>query len=250
MPSGAPGVPSHILRNDGRVTLLGHPNVTRSAGMVRVQICVRTIGSVAIDVGKRRLGPSSGRLFTLLFYLASRREHLTSRRLVQELLYPKSANGSGSHSLRQLLYRLRQIGVPLETDSDQLSLSEGDVTVDWWLLAEDGEIGPAELELLSRGLFPGYSPTESEAFREWFEAERADIGRRLTRRVTKEMTQFRAGGRWDLLDAAARALLALDPLSEEGTLARAQVLALGGSTSAAIRLLDEYSAEVGATQPN
>jgi len=217
---------------------------------VRVQISVRTVGSVAISVGNRRLGPSSGRLFALLLYLASRRDHVTSRRVAQDLLYPNSGNGKGSHSLRQLLYRLRQIGVPFDTDSDELSLSQSDVTVDWWRFAEDGEMGAADLEQLSHGLFPGYTPKESEVFREWFEAERAAISRRLTHRLIKVLPQFRAGGRWDLMDAAAKALLALDPLSEDGTLARAQVLALGGSKSAALRVLEDYSAELGNAQPN
>src|SRR5437868_12973777 len=98
---------------------------------VRAHISVQTLGSVAIDVGKRRLGPSSGRLFALLLYLSFRRGHATSRRVVQELLFPESEHGQAAHSLRQLLYRLRQIGVPLEADADQLQLRLEDVSVDW-----------------------------------------------------------------------------------------------------------------------
>ncbi|HEY2851902.1 MAG TPA: hypothetical protein VGJ18_03600, partial [Gemmatimonadaceae bacterium] len=217
---------------------------------MRTQICVRTLGSVGINVGKRRLGPSSGRPFDLLLYLALRRDHVASRRIVRELLFPKSENGKGAHSLRQQIYLLRKIGVALESDSDQLSLTGNDVTVDSWRIVDEGEIGPTELEQLSHGLFPGYTPTESDSFREWFEGERADIGRRLTRRLTMELVPLRAAGRWDMVDAVARALLALDPLSEEGTLARALALAAGGSPSAALGLLEAYEAEVGEERPN
>jgi len=232
------------------VTPPPHPNATREAeGRVRGYISVRTVGSVAIDVGKRRLGPSSGRLFALLLYLASRRGHATSRRVVQELLFPESANGHAAHNLRQLLYRLRQLGVPMDADADQLRLRLEDVSVDWWRL-EAGAVGETELEQLAEGIFPGYSPEVSDGFRDWFETERAEICRRLSRQLTRQLTQLRAGGRWDLVDAAARALLALDPLSEEGTLARAEVLAAAGSKTAALGVIDQYMIELGETQPH
>ena len=216
---------------------------------MRGHISVRTLGTVAIEVGKRRLGPSSGRLFALLLYLASRRGHAMSRRVVQELLFPE-ANGHAAHNLRQLLYRLRQLGVPLDTDADQLSVRLEDVSLDWRRLVEMGPVGEADLEQLAQGVFPGYSPDVSDAFREWFEAERAEICLRLSRRLTRQITQHRADGRWDLVDAAARALLALDPLSEEGTLARAEVLAVAGSKSAALGMIDQYMIELGETQPH
>ena len=216
---------------------------------MRGHITVRTLGTAAIEVGKRRLGPSSGRLFALLLYLASRRGHAMSRRVVQELLFPE-ANGHAAHNLRQLLYRLRQLGVPMDTDADQLCVRLEDVSVDWWRLVEAGSVGEAELEQLAQGVFPGYSPDVSDAFREWFEAERAEICLRLSRRLTRQIAQHRAEGRWDLVDAAARALLALDPLSEEGTLARAEVLAVAGSKSAALGVIDQYMIELGETQPH
>lgn len=186
----------------------------------------------------------------MLLYLASRRGHATSRRIVQELLFPESVNGHAAHNLRQLLYRLRQLGVPMDADADQLRVRLEDVWVDWWQLVESGPIGESELEQLTHGVFPGYCPDVSDAFREWFEVERAEICLRLSRRLTRQLTQLRAGGRWDLVDAAARALLTLDPLSEEGTLARAEVLAVAGSKSAALGVIDQYMIELGETQPH
>ncbi|HKN67385.1 MAG TPA: AAA family ATPase [Gemmatimonadaceae bacterium] len=215
---------------------------------MRGHITVRTLGTAEIEVGKRRLGPSSGRPFALLLYLALHRGQATSRRVVQELLFPE-ANGHAAHNLRQLLYRLRQLGVPMDTDADQLRLRIEDVSVDWWPLAEAGLVNEPELEQLAQGFFPGYSPDVSDAFREWFEAERAEICLRLSRQLTRQLAQLRASGRWDLVDAAARALLALDPLSEEGTLARAEVLAAAGSKSAALGVIDQYLIELGEAQP-
>src|SRR5207248_6065142 len=42
---------------------------------------------------------------------------------------------------------------------------------------------------------------------------------------------------------------ALDPLSEEGTLARAEALAIAGSKSAALGMIDDYLLELGEAQP-
>ena len=184
----------------------------------------------------------------MLLYLASRRGQATSRRIVQELFFPHS-NGHAAHNLRQLLYRLRQLGVPMDADSDQLCVPLAAVSMDWRQLMDSGAMGEAELEQLAHGVFPGYVPEVSDAFRDWFEVERAEICGRLSRQLTRQIAQLRASGRWDLVDAAARALLALDPLSEEGTLARAEVLAVAGSKTAALGVIDQYMIELGEAQP-
>src|SRR5690242_1939452 len=123
-----------MMCDDG-VTRRRHPNADPNAKRARsdvpARIVVRTLGVVAIDIGDRRIGPSSGRLFALLLYLASRRGHPTSRRVVQELLFPEATDAQGSHNLRQLLYRLRQIGAPIESDADQIRISAEEFVVDW-----------------------------------------------------------------------------------------------------------------------
>ena len=132
---------------------------------MRAHIFVRTIGSVVIEVGDRRIGPSAGRLFALLLYLTSRRGQPTSRRVVQELLFPDSGEGQASHNLRQLIYRLRQAGVPVESDADQVAIPADGVTIDWLCLLTAHPIDDIELDRLSHGVFPGYSPAVSETYR-------------------------------------------------------------------------------------
>lgn len=212
-------------------------------------ISVQTLGVVAIDVGHRRVTPSAGQLFALLLYLVSRRGHATSRRALQELIFPDARDGQGTHNLRQLLYRLRRLGAPIEAEHDQLWAPANRVSVDWWNVVSNPELGMAELEQVAQGVFPGYAPTISDAFREWFERERMDACLQLSRTLASRVTQLRRAARWDLVDAASRAMLAIDPFSEEGTLAKAEVLAVAGSKSAALRVIDEYLREVGESQP-
>jgi DNA-binding SARP family transcriptional activator len=213
-------------------------------------ISVRTLGTVAIEVGARRLGPSAGRPFAVLLYLTSRRGQPTPRSVLQELLLGGTDESKGGHNLRQLFYRLRQLGVPLKPDTNGVKIEAEHVWMDWWAILERGELGTADLELIAQGLFPGYSPESAEGYREWFEAERSMVRLRLSRAVGLQLTQLRRIGQWDLVEVAARALLALDPLSEEGMLARAQALAASGSKVAALRLIDAYLREIGDEQPN
>ena len=214
------------------------------------RISVRTLGRVRIEVGRRTIGPSAGQLLALLLYLTSRRGQATSRRELQELFFPGAEEHQAGHSLRQLLYRLRQLSVPFAADADGVGIAEQDVWVDWVDLLERGELGTPDLEMVAQGLFPGYSPDISEGYREWFESERGAVRLRLSRAVGLQLTQLRGAGRWDLVDVASRALLALDPLCEDGMIARAQALFASGSKTAALKVIDDYLAELGDDQPN
>src|SRR5206468_1544561 len=156
--------------------------------------------------------PSSGRLFALLLYLSFRHGQSISRRVVQELLFPSSDPGHGAHSLRQLLYRLRQLGVQIEGDDDQLLLRVENVSLDWLDILSSSQLNQQLLNQLSHGFFPGYVPQFSDEFREWFEGERDEVSLRLRRYLTTQLRLLRSGCQWDLVDKLAAALLALDPL--------------------------------------
>jgi hypothetical protein len=49
------------------------------------------------------------------------------RAALQELLFPKAGERSGAHSLRQLLYKLRQLGAPIHAEGDVVWVSPSDV---------------------------------------------------------------------------------------------------------------------------
>src|SRR5690348_9946131 len=214
------------------------------------RILVRTLGAVTIECGGRVLGPSAGHPFAILFYLTSHRGQATPRRMLRELLFPSADEHRAGHNLRQLLYRLRQLGVPIDADANGIAITADRVSIDWASMIEGGEVGVQELELIAQGLLPGYSPDITEAYREWFEAEHSAVRLRLTRVVGAALNQLRRVGRWDVVEVAARALIALDPLSEEGMLARAEALAASGSKSAALRVIDDYLEEIGNDQPS
>ena len=143
---------------DVAVTLVCHPNAKRAMSHVSSRIAVQTLGTVAIDIGERRIGPSSGRLFALVLYLALRRGHQIPRRVAQELLFSAVPDGRAAHSLRQLVYRLRQIGAPIEGDDDQLWVPLERVSVDWWQIVADESAAKVDLECLAYRNLPGLQP--------------------------------------------------------------------------------------------
>lgn len=208
-------------------------------------ISVRTLGAGLIEIGARRVGPSAGRLFALLLYLACRRGQPTSRIALQELLFSQGEESHVAHSLRQLLYRLRQLGASVQTDADRVWLEGGLVTLDWCDDFNRQELGRSELERISEGLLSGYNPQITQPFGEWLDSQRGVISRALSRVLLTQLIALRRSGRWDLVDIAARALLALDPLSDEGTLFLAEALAAAGSKSSAMKVINAYLTEIG-----
>jgi DNA-binding SARP family transcriptional activator len=130
---------------------------------------VHALGTAQIDIGGTCIRPNSARKFALLFYLSAERGRRISRAALQELRYPYKTDRKGRHALRELLYQLRQAGLVLDADAGSIELASGAVRSDYDELIE-GDRPAAELvQAAAGGFLPGYVPTHSEAFSEWFE---------------------------------------------------------------------------------
>src|SRR5262245_26955856 len=125
-------------------------------------IQLHTLGDARIVVGGREVRPSSPVVFAALLYLSIDRGRRVPRPALQEMLFPESDERSGAHSLRQLLYKLRQLGAPIDADDTTVSiavesvhdpLAVGDVSI--------------PVDSLAAGYLPGYSKPVSEAFSHW-----------------------------------------------------------------------------------
>lgn len=211
-------------------------------------IYLHTFGDTLIKVGEKEIRPTSPMVFAALLYLGMERGRRVPRAALQELLFPNADERSGAHSLRQLLYKLRQLGVPVATDGSTVSLPASAVEAvssDQGLLDGDHDC----LDRASRGVLPSYHPALSDAFERWLDDKRASITTQLCSILLKRLARCRETGDQQAIQEPARALLALDPFNEEATLARAEAFALNGQKREAVRLLEEYSAEVGRTSP-
>ena len=68
--------------------------------------------------------PSATQLFALLLYLALERGRAISRAELGAVLFAEEHPPTAAHNLRQLLYRVRRMGIPMESESLSVSLPE------------------------------------------------------------------------------------------------------------------------------
>jgi len=85
-------------------------------------IFVHTLGTASIDVGSCSITPTSPRKFALLLYLAAERGRRIPRSILQDLIFPDQAERNARHSLRELVYQLRQVGVEIDPRPDAVEL--------------------------------------------------------------------------------------------------------------------------------
>jgi DNA-binding SARP family transcriptional activator len=227
-------------------------------------IRLRSLGQCLIEVGETRIGPNSEILFAALLYLILERGRAVPRRQLIEMLWPEVPDAAARHRLRQTLYKLKGIGVPLEYDAARIELPE-DVVVDSDCVATCsasiacGARGTRSASLERRSAFPAqpeaaflpsYAPVFSQPFSEWLESQRSVAACRARRGLVAAIAHHRARGEWESVEALAYSCLALDPLNEEATLALAEATALIGSKVQAVGLLDTYLREIGHSQPD
>jgi len=127
-------------------------------------IFVHALGTAHIDIGNTRIAPTSARTFAFLLRLAAEPGHRLSRAVLRELIYPDRGEAKARHSLRELVYQLRRIGVDLEADIVGVTLPAETFRFDFNEVVYHGAVDAKVLKAIERGFLPGYAPTHSEAF--------------------------------------------------------------------------------------
>jgi DNA-binding SARP family transcriptional activator len=212
-------------------------------------LVVYALGTSRIDFGIRSIGPSSGRKFALLLRLSADPGQRVPRLTLNELLFPGQSERNARHSLRELVYQIRQAGVAVESDTDGVMVPAHQVEVDVDTLIRGGDLATVdEMRAAQGGLLPGYAPDHSEAFTEWYAIYHAERVLGACRALVRAMTRARVVGDWATVECAARACLALEPTHEEATLALAETLAASGAKAGAVTLLDRYVRDLGTSR--
>jgi len=209
-----------------------------------------TFGQCTFETPTSRIAPDAEVHFALLLSLAAGPPEGVPRDELVERVWPLASADDGRHCLRQAMYRLRRLGVPVRLQSGHVVLERERVALDLHGLLH-GATERAELVRLGALPFlPGYAPSLGDALGDWLEALRARVATRLRRALADEVVSARNRGRFHDMGQLARALLALDPLNEIGTTALAESLVLEGSKVEGLRLLEDYEAEVGTINPD
>lgn len=202
---------------------------------------VRVLGlhECAITIGDRTIGPESERQFGLLLYLAIRHPHYVRRDELIELLWDGGLKlKRPSQSLRQLLYRVKQLGAPIETAGSRLRFSEGTVQSDLPrpTLTLTGLRDP-RVSVLTSGWMNGYDPSWSVPFSLWLETIRASATNEVARSLKAMLTENRKQRRLSAVKDIAGCLLSAFPEDADCRIALAEALAREGRISDAEREL-------------
>jgi DNA-binding SARP family transcriptional activator/tetratricopeptide (TPR) repeat protein len=210
-------------------------------------IRVRALGSASIELNRKRLTPKSDVMFALAIYACVRAGDHIPRDLVAQMLWPTTPIERARHSLRQMIYRLRLAGLPIESDGDALLVAAGEVDCDAIrVLSPEWSDTAAPEEIESKGDFlEAYNADVSDAFREWVDSCRSRVSAQIRRAALKQVSLARREGRWVDLERWGEFVLRFDPLNEEAILARAESRALGGSKSLALAIIDQYVEDLG-----
>jgi DNA-binding SARP family transcriptional activator len=208
------------------------------------QIRLRILGESVIQVGETIVEPSATHVFALLLYLAIERGKVIVRGQLGSMLFPEVSRSSAGHNLRQLLYRLRRMGVPLEATAAAVRLPAESVVEAPESILSRCAGDAARNESPSFTLLPTYSPPTKPLSR-WLETYRDEISIKLLRCLARDLARAREGADWSAVERISRSLLELDPLNETATLGLAEAMARTGSKHKAMELLHAFADDVG-----
>ena len=210
-------------------------------------IRLRVLGQSAIELQRRVVRPEAELVFATLLHLCAERGRRVERESLAELLWPRDTARRRRHSLRQILYKVRRLGVDCSDAAGALCLPASSVWIDFEDEDATRDDGVADELLSPSGVqcLPSYSPRFSKGFAAWVDDFRVRVEGATRRRFASALSHTRARARWTDVEQLARNCLKLDPLNEEATLALAEATAMTGSKSRAIGVLDRYISEVG-----
>jgi DNA-binding SARP family transcriptional activator len=210
-------------------------------------IRVRTLGQCTIQIDSTPVGPDAEIVFAALLLLTAQPGRRFGRSELLGMLWPGTTESRAAHCLRQTIYRLRTLGVPLEVSRASISVAPDvvDSDVDALLHLRRPEATERLADSVDGPFLPGYSPNFSEPLREWVERQR-DLVTAAARRVfVGAIATRKSRAEWGDVERLAHRCLAIDPLNEDATLALAEAAALHGGKVEAIGILDRYLREMG-----
>src|SRR5258705_4926240 len=149
-----------------------------------------TVGDCRIEVGQHSVLPNASHMFATLLYLGLERGRWIARTELSELLFPEDDAERASHSLRQLLYKLRRIGTPLESTAQTVRLRECDAIDDITVIVDGSPSTRREAALRDLSVFPSYTPP-TPPFSRWLETRRERLHHLLVRAIAQELEPAR-----------------------------------------------------------
>jgi len=202
---------------------------------------VRIIGECLLQVRDRCIAPDAPQLFALLLYLCRADGRAVPKAELLDLLFLTVGNeGRATHSLRQLSYRLRRMGAPIETQGDRLCISPSvveDSLDDFAALTRHERLYVPASRL---SCLPSYEGSITPQLADWVETIRSQATARVRGIVRDDFRTHRRECEWESVVTSGKALRALDAASEEVVSGVAEALLMLGRKYDALDEIDAF----------
>ena len=154
------------------------------------------LGQTEIRTDGIRLTPEAERQFGMALFFCVNAGREVPRDEVAALFWPEHDTEAARHCLRQALYRLRAVGVPVRSGAKTSKLDERLVEADYATVIAEGASSSVYLALSELAVLPGYAPRFSAPFAEWVEDFRTTMTASLRRGLVRAIADSRARGRY------------------------------------------------------
>src|SRR5258707_14635382 len=174
-------------------------------------IFLRALGTAEIDTGTVTLTPSQEIVFAAALYLIVERGKSVSRNLLASLLWPRIAESTRAHRLRQTIHQLKKLGIAIDADRDVIRLAENSAQSD---ISDFSDKDFPICEKRGFGFLPGYNPSFSGSFQDWVDTVRQREHSTLTQTLLSMLQLARDCGKWTEVERIAGHCLSLDEYNE------------------------------------
>jgi hypothetical protein len=202
---------------------------------------VRLLGECAIQVDDFRITPDAPRLFALSLYMAQSQGRWIHKSELLDLLFQKTKGASNaSHSLRQLIYRLRGLGMQIQAQGQRLQLEKDSIRstlVEWMELTRADRIRAHASDLR---ILPAYEPAITPQWTDWVEATRTKAITLVQRTLEVDIRELVLECDWGRIVEACRRLADIIDLNDDLVAIEAEALLMLGKKGEAVSLIDSH----------
>jgi DNA-binding SARP family transcriptional activator len=206
----------------------------------------QTLGAARVLWGAQLITPTFGLQFALLVRLLHTSGHRVPRADIFPELWPGQPEARQRGNLRQLLYKLRTMGMSVSQTDDDVILDKGQVDA---VFCVDRSVEHFDRDV-TRGdepfglWLPGYTGPGA-AYERWLSVTRDVVHADVRRVLVTQLRRRRERGDWTGAEVLSRWLLQFDPLNEDATLTIAECVMMNGAKAEAVAILDRYLEELG-----
>lgn len=211
-----------------------------------VRLRAQTLGAARVLWGPQLITPTFGLQFALLVRLLHTPGFRVPRAELFPELWPDQPEARQRGNLRQLLYKLRTMGMAVSQNENDVILDREHVEA---VFCVDRSIEHFDRDV-TRGdepfglWLPGYNGPGA-AYARWLSVTRDVVHADVRRVLVTQLRRRRERGDWTGAEVLSRWLLQFDPLNEDATLTIAECVMMNGAKAEAVAILDRYLEELG-----